>query len=175
MLSHISTTSTTAVAVHVRHALLTGFFIYLTRYNHALPVPPPTWPVPAARPQPWFPPQLTIPVPPAPVVAPQQPLFPIQNVMTPLNSTSGVGLQSPLPPGVSSSTPPAVSQPLFPISSPAGVPAQSSPFLATSSPAVISSTSPMMLKGVADASPVSSIAASGYVALNNSGAKFSLF
>ncbi|THU56319.1 hypothetical protein C4D60_Mb11t16020 [Musa balbisiana] len=138
-------------------------------YNHALPVPPPTWPVPAARPQPWFPPQLTIPVPPAPVVAPQQPLFPIQKVMTPLNSTSGVGLQSPLPPGVSSSTPPAVSQPLFPISSPAGVPAQSSPFLATSSPAVISSTSPMMLKGVADASPVSSIAASGYVALNNSG------
>ncbi|XP_064987602.1 protein SUPPRESSOR OF FRI 4-like isoform X1 [Musa acuminata AAA Group] len=118
-------------------------------YNPTIPVMPPTWPLPAAQPQPWFRPPLAVSVPP-PVVAPQQPLFPVQNVTAPMTSTSAPGLQSPLqagPPGLPSSAPPAVSQPLFPIHSPAGAPAQRSPFLTTSSLAIISSSSPTMLKG----------------------------
>ncbi|RWW05416.1 hypothetical protein GW17_00031317 [Ensete ventricosum] len=130
---------------------------------------PPTWPIPAARPQPWFRSPMAVPVPPAPVLAPQQPLFPVQNVTTPM-TTSVPGLQSPLqtgPPGLPSSAPTAISQPLFPISSPAGAPAPNSSFLATSSPAIVSSSSPTMLKGVADANSVLNTAiASGYVAPN---------
>ena len=127
--------------------------IFLIRYNPTIPVMPPTWPLPAAQPRPWFRPPLAVSVPP-PVVAPQQPLFPVQNVTAPMTSTSAPGLQSPLqagPPGLPSSAPPAVSQPLFPIHSPAGAPAQRSPFLTTSSLAIISSSSPTMLKGIADA------------------------
>ncbi|CAL9059241.1 unnamed protein product [Musa banksii] len=139
-------------------------------YNPAIPVMPPTWPIPAARPQPWFRSPMAVPVPPAPVLAPQQPLFPVQNVTSPMTSTSAPGLQSPLqtgPPGLPSSAPPVISQPLFPISSPAGAPPQSSPFLATSSPAIVSSSSPTMFKGVADANSVlNTTLASGYVAPN---------
>ncbi|KAG6522876.1 hypothetical protein ZIOFF_020031 [Zingiber officinale] len=52
-------------------------------YNPVFQFQRPTWPIPAVRPNPWFPSQVSVPVPP-PVVAPQQPLFPIQNAATPL-------------------------------------------------------------------------------------------
>ncbi|XP_042452745.1 protein SUPPRESSOR OF FRI 4-like [Zingiber officinale] len=133
-------------------------------YNPVFQFQRPTWPIPAVRPNPWFPPQVSVPVPP-PVIAPQQPLFPIQNATTPLTSTSTPGLPTPPqagPPGLPTSTPPLVPQPLFPINSPAGVPAHSSP--------IISSASPTLLKSIADANSVlNSVTGSGYITPNNPG------
>lgn len=144
---------------------------FLTRYNPALHVPRPSWPIPDARPQPWFP-QVSVLVTPA-VVVPQQPLFPIQNPTTPLISISTPVIQSPLqagPPGLPTSIPAVVSQPLFPINNPAGVPSQSSPFLAAST-AIISSTSLTMLSGIVDANSTSNTSTGGgYLAPNDPGA-----
>lgn len=144
---------------------------FLTRYNPAFRVPRPTWPIPDARPQPWFP-QVSVPITPA-VVVPQQPLFPIQNPTTSLISTSTPLIESPLqagPPGLPTSTPVIVSQPLFPINNPAGVPSQSSPFLASST-AIISSSSLTLLSGAVDANSTSNTSTGGgYVAPNDPGA-----
>ncbi|XP_074581854.1 protein SUPPRESSOR OF FRI 4-like [Curcuma longa] len=125
-------------------------------YNPALPFQRPTWPIPAIRSNPWFPSQVSVPVPPLVVATP------IQNATTPLASTSTSGLLTPPQAGPPTATPPLVSQPLFPINTPAGVPAQSSPTL--------SSASPTMLKGVADAnSGLNTAIGGGYISQNNPG------
>lgn len=149
---------------------------FLTSYNPALPVQPPSWPIPP-RPLSWFPRQPPIPVPPAQtVLPPQQPLFPIQNVTPPLTSTSAPGLHSSLQvglPGLPSSTPASVSQPLFPINSTSNVPAQSSPFLTNTLPASIASSSPTVFKGPADTNSISNTpATSGYPSQSNQGNKY---
>lgn len=155
------------------HMFLQFIFIFLTSYNPALPMQPPSWSVPP-RAQSWYAPQPPIPVPPAPTVLPPQPLFPIQNV-TPLTSTTAPGLQPPFqvgPPGLPSSTPPSVSHPLFPITSTSNTPAQSSPFLTSTLPATIASSSPTVYKGAADLNSISNTSAtSGYPAQSNQGKK----
>uniref|UniRef100_A0A2P2K929 BED-type domain-containing protein n=1 Tax=Rhizophora mucronata TaxID=61149 RepID=A0A2P2K929_RHIMU len=86
-----------------------------TIYN---PVPPAGWPVPP-RPQPWYPQQPAVSIPPpAPLGYAQQPLFPVQNMRPPLPSTTTPALQPSqvAPPGLPTSTPPVpISQPLFPV------------------------------------------------------------
>lgn len=82
----------------------------------ALPLQPPSWPV-RPQPQPWFPPNPVTLVPPSPAGLSQQPLFPVQNVSTPLTPTATVlqPLFQVAPPGLPSSTPTSLPQPLFPI------------------------------------------------------------
>eukprot|EP00262_Sarcandra_glabra_P015268 TRINITY_DN466_c0_g1_i1.p1 TRINITY_DN466_c0_g1~~TRINITY_DN466_c0_g1_i1.p1 ORF type:complete len:377 (+),score=75.21 TRINITY_DN466_c0_g1_i1:306-1436(+) len=110
------------------------------------------------RPQPWFPQHPALSVPPAiPVgLTQQQPLFPIQNVRTPLAATTSPALPPSFqisPPGLPSSTPPVpVSQPLFPISSTSNTPAQSS-FSAASLSATIAS--PTQFKTSVDTNSIS--------------------
>ncbi|XP_072995404.1 protein SUPPRESSOR OF FRI 4 isoform X1 [Typha latifolia] len=137
-------------------------------YNPALAMQPPGWPIPH-RPQSWFPPQQAVPVPPVSTgLAPQQPLFPIQNAASSLTSSSASGLQPSFqvgPPGLPSSTPSPLSQPLFPIGTTA---AQSSPFLAAAVPLA---SSPTVLHGAGDANSLSvTTAAGGYSTANNQGA-----
>ncbi|KAK9285049.1 hypothetical protein L1049_024233 [Liquidambar formosana] len=104
-------------------------------YNPALVRQPAGWPVPP-RPQPWFPPRPAVSIPPAaPVGLAQQPLFPIQNAMSPLSSTISPALQ---PSFQTTSTGPLsstltipVSQPLFPVGSTTTVPTKSSPAVTT--------------------------------------------
>ncbi|KAK1281107.1 hypothetical protein QJS04_geneDACA021141 [Acorus gramineus] len=102
-----------------------------------------------ARPQPWFA-QRTVTVSPVPMgMAPQQPLFPIQNVrppMTPMTAATSFQIN---PPGLPS-TPVAVSQPLFPIATNTNVPIQSAPFSSTSIPSSIPSTAPADFKNPVD-------------------------
>lgn len=110
---------------------------------------PPIWPGPPA--QAWYPQQAAYPQQPAvsvpPVVAglpPQQPLFPIQNVPTPVTSAPANVLQTSFPmapPGVPSPVAPQVSQPLFPVNTSAVNGAANSPFLA-SAPGTIPASSP---------------------------------
>ncbi|EER99357.1 hypothetical protein BDA96_02G312900 [Sorghum bicolor] len=111
---------------------------------------PPIWPGPPA--QAWYPQQAAYPQQPAvsvpPVVAglpPQQPLFPIQNVPTPMTSAPANVLQTSFPmapPGVPSPVAPQVSQPLFPVNTSAVNGAASSPFLASVVPGTIPASSP---------------------------------
>ncbi|XP_039127168.1 protein SUPPRESSOR OF FRI 4 isoform X2 [Dioscorea cayenensis subsp. rotundata] len=132
-------------------------------YNPAIPAQPSTWPMPP-RPQPWFP-AAAVPLPVPTGVAPQQPLFPIQSVRTPLTPGAPPGLQPSFPigpPGLPS-VPPAVpvSQPLFPITSATGTPSQSSPFVAASLPPTVSSAAPGEFKGVdANSMPNAAVATS---------------
>ncbi|ONK76315.1 uncharacterized protein A4U43_C03F26310 [Asparagus officinalis] len=134
-------------------------------YNAAqMGIQPPRWPV-ATQPQPWFPPP-AVSVPPIPAgLAPQQPLFPIQNVGASLTATNTPGTQQPFqvgPPGLSTSTPLSVSQPLFPIGvSASNTPAQSSPFLSSTHPGALSSSSPTILKGQYDANSLSNLGTGG--------------
>lgn len=136
---------------------------FMIRYNPAIPAQPSTWPMPP-RPQPWFP-AAAVPLPVPTGVAPQQPLFPIQSVRTPLTPGAPPGLQPSFPigpPGLPS-VPPAVpvSQPLFPITSATGTPSQSSPFVAASLPPTVSSAAPGEFKGVdANSMPNAAVATS---------------
>ncbi|KAK1325035.1 hypothetical protein QJS10_CPA01g00643 [Acorus calamus] len=118
-------------------------------YNpSSLSLPPAGWPMPA-RSQPWFA-QRPVTVPPVPMgMAPQQPLFPIQNVrppMTPMTAATSFQIN---PPGLPS-TPVAVSQPLFPIATNTNAPIQSAPFSSTSISSSIPSTAPADLKNPVD-------------------------
>ncbi|OAY83085.1 protein SUPPRESSOR OF FRI 4 isoform X2 [Ananas comosus] len=131
-------------------------------YNPTLVMQPPTWSIP--RPQPWFPPQPAVPLPIPPTgMAPQQPLFPIQNVATPLASTSAPGLLPTMPvgaPGLPSPVLTPVSQPLFPIST----------NVSTPPPATVTPTSPAVFGGSGDTnSAYATPTASGYDAINNQG------
>ena len=111
---------------------------------------PPIWPTPPA--QAWYPQQVAYPQQPpvsvAPVVAglpPQQPLFPIQNVPTPMTSAPANMLQTSFPmapPGVPSPVAPQVSQPLFPVNTSVVNGAASSPFVASVAPGTIPASSP---------------------------------
>lgn len=117
---------------------------------------PPIWPTPPA--QAWYPQQAAYPqqviypqqpaVSVAPVVAglpPQQPLFPIQNVPTPMTSAPANVLQTSfpmVPPGVPSPVAPQVSQPLFPVNTSTVNGAASSPFVAPVAPGTIPASSP---------------------------------
>ncbi|WVZ65868.1 hypothetical protein U9M48_015164 [Paspalum notatum var. saurae] len=111
---------------------------------------PPIWPTPPA--QPWYPQQAAYPQQPAASVAPvvtglppQQPLFPIQNVPTPMTSAPHNVLQTSFPmapPGVPSPVTPQVSQPLFPVNTSVVNGAASSPFVASVAPGTILASSP---------------------------------
>ncbi|EPS72274.1 hypothetical protein M569_02488 [Genlisea aurea] len=101
-------------------------------YNPRLPVPPSGWPV-APRPQPWYPQNPTVSLPPPPSVVPQQPLFPVRNVQT------SPAFQQTLPitpPGLSAAISLPVSQPLFPV-----IPSSTSPFAAATSTGLAVSSS----------------------------------
>ncbi|XP_062193641.1 protein SUPPRESSOR OF FRI 4-like isoform X1 [Phragmites australis] len=111
---------------------------------------PPIWPAPSG--QAWYPQQSAYPQQPAvsvpPMVAglpPQQPLFPIQNVPTPMTSAPANVLQTlfPMaPPGLPSPVAPQVSQPLFPVNTSAVNGAANSPFVASVAPGTIPASSP---------------------------------
>ena len=111
---------------------------------------PSIWPGPPA--QAWYPQQAAYPQQPAvsvpPVVAglpPQQPLFPIHSVPTPMTSAPANVLQTSFPmapPGVPSPVAPQVSQPLFPVNTSAVNGAANSPFLASVAPGTIPTSSP---------------------------------
>lgn len=113
-----------------------------------MPIPPSGWPVPP-RPQPWYPQQPAVSIPPtAPMGYPPQPLFPVQNVRPPLPSTASPALQVP-PPGLPSSVPSVpVSQPLFPVVN-NNLP-QVSPFSAPLPSPSIPASSPAEIKGALD-------------------------
>ncbi|KAF8411293.1 hypothetical protein HHK36_003840 [Tetracentron sinense] len=127
-------------------------------YNNTLAVTPSGWPVPF-RPQPWFPQHPAASLPPAaPVGLTQPPLFPIQDVKTPLLSITSSAIQSSFPitpPGLPSSIPPVpVSQLLFPISgntnTNTNIPTQISPYSALALSTTILSSSPTELKNSFD-------------------------
>ncbi|XP_077253449.1 zinc finger (C2H2 type) family protein [Tasmannia lanceolata] len=119
----------------------------------SLAAQPSGWPIP--RPQHWFPQHPAAPVGPVP----QQPLFPIQNVNSPLASITASSLRpsfSISPPGLPSSTPPVpVSQPLFPIGSNSNTPTLSSPFSASSHTEAIPSNSPAEIKNLINTNSIS--------------------
>ncbi|GAB2282496.1 hypothetical protein Dimus_017039 [Dionaea muscipula] len=99
------------------------------------------WQVP--RPQPWFPGLTGVSVSPAPpVVIPQQPLFPVQNVRLPLTSTV-LPVPQPTfpinPAGVLSSSASVSSQPLFPVAAANSLPNQSASIVPSVVPASLSS------------------------------------
>lgn len=121
-------------------------FTFVCRYNPALNplmARPPIWPTPP--PQPWFT-QPVVSVPQmASGLAPQQPLFPIQNMPAPMTSAPANLLQTSFPiahAGVPSPVTPQVSQPLFPVSTSAGNGAVSSPYVASVAPGSIPTSSP---------------------------------
>ncbi|GAB2227262.1 hypothetical protein Droror1_Dr00009077 [Drosera rotundifolia] len=110
-------------------------------YNAA--VPPMGWQVP--RPQPWYPGFPGVSVPPAPpVLMPQQPLFPVQNV-PPSLTTSAPHVPQPTfpvnPPGVLSSPASAPSQPLFPVATANSMPNQNTSANPPLAPPPLSSSS----------------------------------
>ncbi|XP_022847906.1 protein SUPPRESSOR OF FRI 4-like isoform X2 [Olea europaea var. sylvestris] len=103
-------------------------------YNPAIPMPAGRWPV-LPRPQPWYPqnPAVSVP-PPAPMT--QQPLFPVQNARPPVPPATSAVLQQSMPntpPGMSAASPVPVSQPLFPVVPINNFP-QNSPFSAPMPP-----------------------------------------
>lgn len=101
-------------------------------YNSALAAPPAGWPIPP-RPQPWFPPNPAVTLPPgAPVSLVQQPLFPIQSVKPQLSSATPPPSFPITPPGLA--TPVPVSQPLFPVSGSNNLSTQNSPFASSAIP-----------------------------------------
>ncbi|XP_006660978.1 protein SUPPRESSOR OF FRI 4 [Oryza brachyantha] len=103
---------------------------------------PPIWPAPP--PQPWFTQQTAVSLPQmAAGLAPQQPLFPIQNMAAPMTSAPANLLQTsfPMAPVGVPSPVAQVSQPLFPVST-AGNGAVSSPYVASVAPGSIPATSP---------------------------------
>ncbi|KAL6844557.1 hypothetical protein ACP4OV_025216 [Aristida adscensionis] len=111
---------------------------------------PPVWPTPPAQAwypqQPVYPQQPAVSVPPmAAGLPPQQPLFPIQNVPTPITSAPASVLQTSFPmapPGIPSPVIPQVSQPLFPVNTSTVNGAASSPFVASVAPGTIPASSP---------------------------------
>ncbi|XP_023003038.1 protein SUPPRESSOR OF FRI 4-like [Cucurbita maxima] len=111
---------------------------------------PTAWQVPP-RPQPWFPPNSAVSIPPpAPLGYAQPPLFPVQTARPPLPVSSTPMLQPPqiTPPGLPSTTPSVlVSQPLFPVVSNSHGSTQSSPFPSSSLPTSIPLTSAAEIKG----------------------------
>uniref|UniRef100_A0A0D9XGS0 BED-type domain-containing protein n=2 Tax=Leersia perrieri TaxID=77586 RepID=A0A0D9XGS0_9ORYZ len=116
-------------------------------YNPALNplmVRPPIWPAPP--PQPWFTQQPAVSVPQmASGLAPQQPLFPIQNIPSPMTSAPANLLQTSFPMahvGIPSPVTTQVSQPLFPVNTSAGNGAVSSPYVASVAPGSIPTSSP---------------------------------
>lgn len=128
-------------------------FTFAGSYNPALNplmVRPPIWPAPPA--QAWYPQQAAYPQQPAVSVPsvitglPQQPpLFPIQNVPTPMTSAPVNVLQTSFPmapPGVPSPVAPQASQPLFPVNTSTVNGAANSPFLASVAPVTIPVSSP---------------------------------
>ncbi|KQJ91486.1 protein SUPPRESSOR OF FRI 4 [Brachypodium distachyon] len=112
-------------------------------YNPAMMARPPLWP--PQPPQAWFAQQPAVSVPPMVAgMAPQQPLFPIQNMPNPMASAPANLLQTSFamaPPGVPSPVAPQVSQPLFPVST-IGNGASSAPFAASVVPGTIPASSP---------------------------------
>jgi hypothetical protein len=129
------------------YALLLEYFhisvTFIYRYNPAMMVRPPLWP--PQPPQAWFTQQPAMPVPQmVPGQAPQQPLFPIQNMPNPMTSAPANLLQTSFAmtaTGVPSPVTPQVSQPLFPVNT-TGNGAAHSPFSLSVSPATIPASSP---------------------------------
>ncbi|XAR52395.1 hypothetical protein NMG60_11020465 [Bertholletia excelsa] len=129
-------------------------------YNPALAVPSAGWPV-APRPQPWFPQNPAVAVPPAPLGMVQQPLFPVQNVRPHVPSVTSAALQPSLPiapPGLPSAAPVPVSQPLFPVGASSTLPIQSSPFSGPMLSTSVALSSPAELKSSIDANNNASLA-----------------
>jgi len=112
-------------------------------FNPAMMVRPPLWP--PQPPQTWFAQQPAVSVPPMLAgQAPQQPLFPIQNMPNPMTSAPANLLQTSFAmpsTGVPSPVAPQVSQPLFPVNT-TGNGAAHSPFFVPTSPATIPASSP---------------------------------
>uniref|UniRef100_M8C4X8 Zinc finger protein 207 n=1 Tax=Aegilops tauschii TaxID=37682 RepID=M8C4X8_AEGTA len=114
------------------------------RYNPAMMVRPPIWPL--QQPQPWFAQQPPVSVPPMMAgQAPQQPLFPIQNMPNPMMTSAPANLLQTsyaMPTtGVPSPVAPQASQPLFPVNT-TGNGAANSSFSSSISPATIAANSP---------------------------------
>ncbi|KAM0892844.1 hypothetical protein ACQ4PT_025470 [Festuca glaucescens] len=112
-------------------------------YNPAMMVRPPLWP--PQPPQAWFTQQPAMSVPQMVAgQAPQQPLFPIQNMPNAMTSAPANLLQTSFAmtaTGVPSPVTPQVSQPLFPVNT-TGNGAAHSPFSLSVSPATIPASSP---------------------------------
>lgn len=112
-------------------------------FNPAMMVRPPLWP--PQPPQAWYPQQQAVSAPPMVAgQAPQQPLFPIQNMPNPMTSAPANLLQTSFAmaaTGVPSPVAPQVSQPLFPVNT-TGNGAAHSPFSLSVSPANIPASSP---------------------------------
>ncbi|KAF7074391.1 hypothetical protein CFC21_079262 [Triticum aestivum] len=113
-------------------------------YNPAMMVRPPIWPL--QQPQPWFAQQPPVSVPPMMAgQAPQQPLFPIQNMPNPMMTSAPANLLQTsyaMPTtGVPSPVAPQASQPLFPVNT-SGNGAANSSFSSSISPATIAANSP---------------------------------
>lgn len=107
-------------------------------------VRPPIWPL--QQPQPWFAQQPPVSVPPMIAgQAPQQPLFPIQNMPNPMMTSAPANLLQTsyaMPTtGVPSPVAPQASQPLFPVNT-SGNGAANSSFSSSISPATIAANSP---------------------------------
>ncbi|KAG8057757.1 hypothetical protein GUJ93_ZPchr0002g23154 [Zizania palustris] len=102
------------------------------------------WPAPP--PQAWFTQQPAVSIPQmAAGLAPQQPLFPIQNMPTPMTSAPANLLQTsfPMAPvGVPSPVTPQASQPLFPVNTSAGNGAVSSLYVPSVAPGSVPASSP---------------------------------
>ncbi|XP_010540616.1 PREDICTED: protein SUPPRESSOR OF FRI 4-like isoform X2 [Tarenaya hassleriana] len=140
-------------------------------YNAPVPMPPTGWPIPPRPqgPQPWYPHNQALSVPPTtPMGYPPQPLFPVQGMRLHMPASSPA-VPLTVPPAISSASPAMpISQPLFPVVS-NSIPSQTSPF-STTLPVGVQPVSAAESKGSADAHPAAgSISLGGYNAATTPG------